>query len=94
MDKQHKIVGVAASDRERDGTQEEGNPAQIVQAGKQFGWDLPRAIATVTANPARVAGLRDRGRIAAGQRADLVHVRMAGERPVVKGVWRAGARVY
>ena len=63
-------------------------------AGKQFGWDLPRAIATVTANPARVAGLRDRGRIAAGQRADLVHVRMAGERPVVKGVWRAGARVY
>ncbi len=62
--------------------------------GEEFGWDLPRAIATVTANPARVAGLKDRGTIAAGQRADLVQVRLAGGRPIVHAVWREGARIY
>jgi len=60
----------------------------------EFGWTLPRAIATVTAHPAHVAGLGDRGRIAPGQRADLVQVRMADGRPTVRGVWREGARIY
>ena len=35
----------------------------------------------------------DRGRIAPGQRADLVRIRMHGEIPVVRQVWRAGERV-
>ena len=63
-------------------------------SGDDFGWDLPRAIATVTANPARVAGLKDRGAIRPGLRADLVHVRLAHGRPIVRGVWREGARIY
>lgn len=63
-------------------------------AGPDFGWELPRAVATVTAKPARVAGLKDRGRIAPGQRADMVQVRLAGGRPIVRGVWREGARIY
>ena len=54
---------------------------------------LPRALATVTANPAKAAGLTDRGEIAIGKRADLVRVRMIGDLPVVRGVWRQGLRV-
>ncbi|HEY3849102.1 MAG TPA: alpha-D-ribose 1-methylphosphonate 5-triphosphate diphosphatase [Acetobacteraceae bacterium] len=54
---------------------------------------LPRAIALVSEQPARLAGLTDRGRIAPGQRADLVRVRMHGKLPVVRQVWRAGERV-
>ena len=57
------------------------------------GIDLPAAIATVTANPARATGLDDRGRIAPGLRADLVRVRLAQGIPVVRQVWRAGERV-
>jgi len=54
---------------------------------------LPRAIAMVSEQPARLAGLTDRGRIAPGLRADLVRVRMHDTLPVVRQVWRAGERV-
>ncbi|MCK8785730.1 alpha-D-ribose 1-methylphosphonate 5-triphosphate diphosphatase [Roseomonas sp. NAR14] len=54
---------------------------------------LPQAIACVTANPARATGLTDRGELAIGRRADLVRVRLAGEMPVVRQVWREGRRV-
>jgi alpha-D-ribose 1-methylphosphonate 5-triphosphate diphosphatase len=58
----------------------------------------------VSTNPARAVGLDDRGAIAVGRRADLVRVRAhdlpasasrpRGHRvPVVRGVWRQGARV-
>ena len=54
---------------------------------------LPRAIGMVTEQPARLAGLQDRGRIAPGERADLVRVRLHEKLPVVRQVWRAGERV-
>ena len=59
---------------------------------------LPEAVATVTRNPARAAGMADRGELAAGLRADLVQVHMAplpdGQvQAVVRGVWREGLRV-
>ena len=55
---------------------------------------LPEAVALVTANPARAAGLDDRGRVRVGAAADLVQVRAApGEVPVVRRVWRTGRRV-
>ncbi|MBE0580051.1 alpha-D-ribose 1-methylphosphonate 5-triphosphate diphosphatase [Devosia sp.] len=57
------------------------------------GFGLPAALATVTRNPARAAGLDDRGEIAIGKRADLVRVRLVGGLPVVRGVWRQGMRV-
>jgi alpha-D-ribose 1-methylphosphonate 5-triphosphate diphosphatase len=57
------------------------------------GFGLPAALATVTRNPARAAGLHDRGEIAIGKRADLVRVRLVGGLPVVRGVWRQGVRV-
>jgi alpha-D-ribose 1-methylphosphonate 5-triphosphate diphosphatase len=48
---------------------------------------------TITLHPARSAGLADRGEIAPGRRADLVRVRLLGDQPVVRTVWRAGERV-
>jgi alpha-D-ribose 1-methylphosphonate 5-triphosphate diphosphatase len=55
---------------------------------------LPAALRLVTANPARAAGLDDRGEIAPGKRADLVRVSaMPGMPPVVRAVWRGGERV-
>ncbi len=57
-------------------------------------YDLARAIATVTATPARCARLTDRGMIAPGKRADLVLVESRHHLPVIDTVWRAGERVY
>jgi len=56
-------------------------------------WALPDAIASVTATPAERVGLDDRGEIAPGRRADLVHVRLVGDIPLVVAVWRDGRRV-
>lgn len=55
--------------------------------------DLPKAIACVTENPARVVRLTDRGRLARGLRADLVRVGMLDSMPIVRGVWCQGHRV-
>lgn len=57
------------------------------------GIDLAKAVSFVTSNPAEMAGLDDRGAIEAGKRADLVRVRMAGDLPVVRQVWRGGERI-
>ncbi|MGB0747298.1 MAG: alpha-D-ribose 1-methylphosphonate 5-triphosphate diphosphatase [Magnetospiraceae bacterium] len=57
------------------------------------GIDLPDAIATVTAHPAAAVGLRDRGRILPGKKADLVRVALSDDVPVVRHVWRDGGRV-
>ncbi len=40
------------------------------------GWNLPKAVRTVTRNPARAIGMSDRGELAVGQRADILRVRM------------------
>jgi len=54
---------------------------------------LPRAVGSVTAAPAEVMGLTDRGTIEAGKRADLVQVDVIDDLPVVRRVWREGRRV-
>ncbi|GIL37978.1 alpha-D-ribose 1-methylphosphonate 5-triphosphate diphosphatase [Roseiterribacter gracilis] len=54
---------------------------------------LPAAMRLVTAEPARAASMHDRGRLETGLQADLVRVRDAGDAPIVRTVWRAGARV-
>jgi alpha-D-ribose 1-methylphosphonate 5-triphosphate diphosphatase len=54
---------------------------------------LPKAIAMVTATPARTVSLDDRGRIATGLRADLVRVFRDEGVPVTRSVWREGRRV-
>ena len=55
--------------------------------------NLPAAIAKVSAAPAKVVGLADRGRIDIGRRADLVRVLDTGDVPVVRTVWRQGRQV-
>lgn len=72
-------------------------PASLLMAAfrlvAEAGFSLPQAIATVSLNPARAVGLDDRGAIAPGLRADLVQVKMIGDQPIVRGVWREGRRV-
>ncbi|MFK7868822.1 MAG: alpha-D-ribose 1-methylphosphonate 5-triphosphate diphosphatase [Roseobacter sp.] len=55
--------------------------------------DLPRAIATVTRNPARAVRLQDRGTLAAGLRGDVLRVRKIGQTPLLRGVWSMGNKV-
>lgn len=63
------------------------------------GWDLPRAIRTVSLTPAKTVGFDDRGAILPGLRADFVRVRLdpvgqdGGLRPIVREVFREGRRV-
>jgi alpha-D-ribose 1-methylphosphonate 5-triphosphate diphosphatase len=54
---------------------------------------LPGAIRLVSRNVAAATGLADRGEIAVGKKADLVHVRVRDGQPIVRHVWRAGDRV-
>lgn len=54
---------------------------------------LPGAIRTVTRNPAAATGMLDRGEITIGKRADLVRVALVDGHPVVREVYREGARV-
>ena len=71
-------------------------PAGLLQAAFALGdiWgNLPRAIATVTANPAQATGLEDRGALAVGMRADVIRVAVADGRPRVRATWTAGERV-
>jgi alpha-D-ribose 1-methylphosphonate 5-triphosphate diphosphatase len=72
-------------------------PASLLHAGfflhQHAGMALAGAVRTITLNPARSVGLTDRGEIAAGQRADLMRVRLHGDLPVLREVWRGGTRV-
>jgi alpha-D-ribose 1-methylphosphonate 5-triphosphate diphosphatase len=71
-------------------------PAALLMAGLMLGdlWDdLPRGMATVSANPAASVGLRDRGLIAPGMRADLIRVRRLDGGARVRGTWVQGQRV-
>lgn len=67
--------------------------AAFLLAGPPFALPVPAAVATVTANPAAMLGLADRGRLVPGARADLVRVREVGGTPAAVAVWREGARI-
>jgi len=74
-------------------------PSSLLMAtymlGQTQGWNLPKAVRTVTINPARAIGLQDRGDVALGQRADLLRVRMNRVgMPVVLETWLAGKRAF
>ncbi len=64
---------------------------KLPQAG--IGLTLPQAVRLATLNPARAVGLDDRGEIAPGKRADLARVCVVENAPIVRAVWREGARV-
>lgn len=56
----------------------------------QAGWSMPRAMATVSRNPARALGFDDRGLLRSGMRADVVRVRTVDDLPIVRNVWVNG----
>jgi alpha-D-ribose 1-methylphosphonate 5-triphosphate diphosphatase len=58
------------------------------------GWSMPRAIATVAGNPAKVLGLNERGRLKPGYRADVVRMRTVDGLPIVRTVWVRGERSF
>ncbi|MEM9429128.1 MAG: alpha-D-ribose 1-methylphosphonate 5-triphosphate diphosphatase [Pseudomonadota bacterium] len=71
-------------------------PAALLLGAVRLGrlWDnMARGFATVTRAPARAVGLTDRGKLEVGLRADVVRVALAGDVPVVRGVWSQGRRV-
>ena len=55
--------------------------------------DLPRAIATVTRNPAQAARLDDRGVLQIGMRGDVLRVRQTEAAPLLRGVWSQGTKI-
>lgn len=55
--------------------------------------DLPRAIATVTSNPAQAVRLEDRGVLQTGLRGDVLRVRNIGQTPLIRGVWSQGNKI-
>lgn len=60
---------------------------------ERLGMPMPEAIASVSAEPAEVLGLDDRGTIEIGRRADLVQAGRVEDTSVVRRVWRQGRRV-
>jgi alpha-D-ribose 1-methylphosphonate 5-triphosphate diphosphatase len=73
-------------------------PASLLQSAfmlrNQAGWSLPKAINTVSRNPAKAINMHDRGEIAVGLRADFLRVRMSGEMAIVRGAWSLGERAF
>ncbi|MGG8471427.1 alpha-D-ribose 1-methylphosphonate 5-triphosphate diphosphatase [Rahnella sp. PAMC25617] len=57
-------------------------------------FSLPQAVKLVTRNPANALGLKDRGEIAEGKRADLVLARAHSDHYFVQNVWRQGIQVF
>ena len=80
-----------------DGLSSDYVPTSLLHAAflltERTAWKLPQAIATISANPARMAGLTDRGEIAAGKRADYLRVRSNGSMPYIVAAWREGRRI-
>ncbi len=80
-----------------DGLSSDYVPASLLHAAfllvEHAGWSLPQAVSCVSANPARMVGLADRGEIAAGLRADFVRVRACRGVPVVLAAWREGRQI-
>jgi alpha-D-ribose 1-methylphosphonate 5-triphosphate diphosphatase len=73
-------------------------PASLLQSAfmlrNQADWSLPKAINTVSRNPAHAIGMHDRGEIAIGLRADFLRVRLSGEMAIVRGAWSRGERAF
>jgi alpha-D-ribose 1-methylphosphonate 5-triphosphate diphosphatase len=72
-------------------------PASMIEAAflaaARHGVALWQAVAMISAAPAAMIGLADRGRLHVGLRADLVRVRVHEGFPIVRQVYLAGERV-
>ncbi len=72
-------------------------PAALIEAAflapARCGITLPDSVAMITAAPAAMARLPDRGMLEPGLRADILHVALFEDLPVVRQVWRSGSRI-
>ena len=71
-------------------------PAALLIAAVKLGelWgDMARGMGTVTHAPADAVELVDRGRLAIGQRADVIRFGLMAGTPALRGVWSRGVRV-
>ena len=71
-------------------------PAALLLSATRLGemWgDMARGLRTVTLAPAQAVGLRDRGELREGARADVIRFRMREGAPALDGVWSRGRRV-
>jgi alpha-D-ribose 1-methylphosphonate 5-triphosphate diphosphatase len=72
-------------------------PAGLLTAAVRIGelWDdMPRGMALAGRNPARSAGLTDRGILSSGARADIIRFSMLGDTPLLQETWSEGRRVF
>ncbi len=81
-----------------DGLSSDYVPASLLQAvvklNASHGIALPEAMGMVTWKVADILGLRDRGHLKTGLRADLVRFKVLGETPVIGAVWSQGERAF
>lgn len=81
-----------------DGLSSDYVPASLLQAVLKLHHDhgvgLPEATGMVTWRVADILGLRDRGHLEPGLRADIVRFRALGPTPVVAAVWSKGERAF
>ncbi|MCO5089719.1 alpha-D-ribose 1-methylphosphonate 5-triphosphate diphosphatase [Bosea sp. (in: a-proteobacteria)] len=81
-----------------DGLSSDYVPASLLQAviklKASHGIALPEAMGMVTWKVADILGLKDRGHLKTGLRADLVRFRLIGTTPVLGAVWSRGERAF
>lgn len=94
---------IAAADLAREGVLDilssDYYPSSLLRAVKgladlEGGYDLAKAVSTVSLAPAQSVNLQDRGQIKVGLRADLVAVKEVNDQFVINQVWRQGQRVF
>jgi alpha-D-ribose 1-methylphosphonate 5-triphosphate diphosphatase len=81
-----------------DGLSSDYVPASLLQAvlrlNADYGIAFADAMAKVTWKVADMVGLKDRGHLKAGLRADILHFKAIGATPVVRGLWSNGRRAF
>lgn len=81
-----------------DGLSSDYVPASLLQAVLKLeaghGVALPEAMGMVTWKVADILGLKDRGHLKPGLRADLVRFKALGATPVLDAVWSQGRRAF
>ena len=81
-----------------DGLSSDYVPASLLQAVLKLhaahGIALPEAMGMVTWKVADILGLKDRGHLKPGLRADLLRFRTLGATPVLNTVWSKGERAF
>lgn len=81
-----------------DGLSSDYVPASLLQAVLKLhaahGIALPEAMGMVTWKIADILGLKDRGHLKPGLRADLLRFRTLGATPVLNAVWSKGERAF